>query len=368
MLVFDKHKIREQVNQENIFILLQDWGGDPEYTSFGVLCHTICHNPPGVGSKKLYYYSNTDLFRCYTGCENSTFDIFELLIKVAKIQWNKDFDLDDAVRWISNKFNISGTYEEDATSDELEDWKYLANYQRIQEIEPKNNHITLKEYDETILSRFNYMVKIEPWLKEGIDQSILSRAKIGFYPGGDQITIPHYDADNRFIGLRGRTLCAEEGELYGKYRPIKVNGLMYNHPLGMNLYNLNHSKNNITKFKKAIVMEGEKSALLYRSYFGDENDISVACCGSSISSFQMQQLLEAGAQEIIIGFDRQFKEIGDDEFKRLKNNLLKIKDRYHQDAIISFIFDKHMITDYKSSPIDHGPNTFMKLYKERLII
>mgnify|MGYP003549797751 FL=1 len=119
---------------------------------------------------------------------------------------------------------------------------------------------------------------------------------------------------------------------------------------------------------KVIVFESEKSCLLYKSYFGVENDISVACCGSSLSAFQVQQLLDAGAQEIIIAFDRQFQEIGDDEFKHLKSNLLKIKEKYHKDAIISFIFDKKMITDYKASPIDHGPDIFMKLFKERLIL
>ena len=97
-------------------------------------------------------------------------------------------------------------------------------------------------------------------------------------------------------------------------------------------------------------------------------DITFACCGSSLSAFQVQQLLDAGAQEIIIAFDRQFQEIGDDEFKHLKSNLLKIKEKYHKDAIISFIFDKKMITDYKASPIDHGPDIFMKLFKERLIL
>ena len=58
----------------------------------------------------------------------------------------------------------------------------------------------------------------------------------------------------------------------------------------------------------------EKSCLKYQSYFGLENDISVACCGSSVSAYQIQLLIEAGAEEIIIAFDRQFKEIGDNEF------------------------------------------------------
>lgn len=191
---------------------------------------------------------------------------------------------------------------------------------------------------------------------------------IGFYPGGDQITIPHFDVNGRFIGLRGRTLCKEEGEKYGKYRPVKIGKDLYNHPLGMNLYNFNNSKNNISLMKKAIVFEGEKSCLLYQSYFGLDNDISVACCGSSLSTYQVQQLLDIGVEEIIIAFDRQFKEIGDEEFKHLKRNLLKLRMKYKNYATISFIFDKKMITGYKSSPIDHGPKIFMELFKNRIVL
>ena len=75
-----------------------------------------------------------------------------------------------------------------------------------------------------------YDVKIKPWLDEGISQQALDNAEIGYYPGDAQITIPHFDKNGRFIGLRGRTLVKEEAELYGKYRPMKVNGQMYNHP------------------------------------------------------------------------------------------------------------------------------------------
>ena len=63
--------------------------------------------------------------------------------------------------------------------------------------------------------------------------------------------------------------------------------------------------------KKAIVTEGEKSCFLYASYFGEDNDISVACCGSSLINYQVDLLLSLGVSEIIVAFDRQFKEIGD---------------------------------------------------------
>jgi hypothetical protein len=79
-------------------------------------------------------------------------------------------------------------------------------------------------------------------------------------------------------------------------------------------------------------------------------------------------LLDAGAKEIVIAFDRQFQEIGDNEFKRLKANLLKIKDKYKNYALISFIFDKNMITRYKDSPIDLGPDIFLQLFKERIVL
>ena len=369
MLAFDKAEVREALNIENIFELLQEWGGDPEYTSFGIISATICHNNPGEGSKKLYYYSNTDLFHCYTGCDNPSFDIFELTSKVAEIQFHKTFDLNDAVKFIAIKFGIISNKEYNLEDENNSaDWEVFNRYDRIQSAEVKDYHIQLKEYDESILDRLNYNVRIMPWENEGIARAVMETARIGFFPGGDQITIPHYDQVGRFVGLRGRTLCKEDAERYGKYRPLKINNQFYNHPLGMNLYNLNNSKENIRRMGKAIIFESEKSTLLYASYFGLENDISVACCGSNISAYQIQMLIDAGAKEIIVAFDRQFQEIGDKEFKHLTRNLTKLHNRYKNYVNISFIFDKNMITGYKDAPIDCGSSKFLQLFKERIIL
>ena len=365
MITYKKSEVREKLQPENIFELLQEWGGDPEYTDYGILASTICHNMPGEGSRKLYYYDNTDLFRCYTNC--GTFDIFDLLIKVAQIQWNREFDLNDAVRYIAIKYGLAGE-EVELGEDALLDWKNFNTYDRVKSIELKDYHAELKEYDRTILSRFNYNVRIEPWLREHISQEAIDNNCIGYYPGGAQITIPHFDKDNRFIGLRGRSLSQVDADMYGKYRPLYVNKQLYNHPLGMNLYNINNSWNNIKFAKVGIVFESEKSCLLYQSYFGLENDISVACCGSSISAYQVQLLLDAGAQEMVIAFDRQFQEIGDDEFKRLKETLIKLHNKYKNYITVSIIFDKEMITGYKDSPIDCSREIFLHLWKERIFL
>ena len=368
MKTYNKKEVRGKLNIEQIFDLVMEWGGDPQYTDFGFISATICHNPPSEGSRKLYYYRNTDLFHCFTGCATPSFDIFELLVKVAKIQWGKEYDLNDAVRYIAIRFGLAG--EAQLEDDSLIDWKTFNAYDRVQGLEIKDYHVELKEYDDTILDRLSYNVKIMPWLREGITQEVIDYNLIGFYPPMAQITIPHFDINGRFIGLRGRALADDDVEMYGKYRPLmtyqKGKPFLYNHPLGMNLYNIDNSKENIKQTGKAIIFEGEKSSLLYQSFFGIDNDISVACCGSNISAYQIQLLLDCDVKEIIIAFDRQFQMIGDDEFKHLTNNLTKINERYKNYVDISIIFDKKMITGYKDSPIDCGPDIFLKLWKERI--
>ena len=364
MLNFKKEDIRETLTNEQIFELLEQWGGNPSWETNSIISDTICHNPPGEGSHKLYYYFNTKLFCCYTGCDEPIFDAFQLCIKVMSIQHDLNYDLNDAVRWVAHYFHIAGQEEGIPEEEGLEDWRILANYARIKDIQYSVPQITLEEYDASILDRFNYNVRLRPWLDEGISQQVLDNAEIGFYPGKDQITIPHFDKDGRFIGLRGRTVCKED-EIYGKYRPLIVNGLQYNHPLGLNLYNFNNSRCNIPKIKKAIVFEAEKSCLKYRTYFGVDNDISVACCGSHISAFQMQLLMDAGAKEIVIAFDRQFQIVGDDEYLHLIKNLKKIQGKYKNFVQISYILDIQKLTGYKDSPVDKSPEVFLQLFKER---
>ena len=370
MITFDKDEIKNLITDDFVYDLLADWGGEPQIFDFGIISSTICHNPPGVGSKKLYYYFNSNLFHCFTGCEEPSFDIFDIVIKIFEIQKNQKIDLNNAVRYIANRLGYNGQYVVESDNNALEDWEIFENYDRIQSIslEEKKQNIVLKEYDSSILERFNYSLRIKPWLDEQISQEVLNLAQIGFYPGGDQITIPHFDINGRLIGLRGRSLCSSESELYGKYRPLKINNQLYNHPLGFNLYNLNNSKENINLLSKAIVFESEKSALKYASHFGIENDISVACCGFNLSLYQVELLLNNNAKEIVIAFDRDFSEKGDEVFKKQVKYLKSLHKRYHNDVLISFIFDKHMKLSTKDSPIDRGKELFLELFKERIIL
>lgn len=369
LISYDKDKIKEDLTEENIFDIFTELGGNPTWSNGAIVSDTICHNCPGQGSHKLYYYFNSKLCNCYTGCDNPSFDIFQLVINCFKIQYDKDIDLNEAVRWVGGKFGLYGVIEAENDQENIEDWSTLAVYDRIKKIEIKSvSNIQLEEYDDTILDRMNYKIKLKPWLDEGISQEVLELARIGYYLGDDQITIPHFDKDNRFIGLRGRTMSKEQAELYGKYRPMNIQGKMYNHPLGFNLYGFNWAKDNIKAARRAIVFESEKSVLKSLTYFGQDNNISVACCGSHFSAYQAQLLIDDGADEIVIAFDRQFQQIGDKEFFHLKKNLEGIREKYGNYVKITFIFDKKMITSYKASPIDEGLDKFLQLFKERIVL
>lgn len=366
MINYDKTEIRQSLTIEDIFDLLDEWGGSPEYIESGLLAQTICHNEPSINnSHKLYYYTNSGLFHCYSGCEEPSFDIFELTIKVAHIQWNKNFDLNDAVRYIAAKFGILGVLQED-DNNALEDWKILESYENIQKESSPVQKISLKPYNSHILNRFNYNVRLTPWLSEGITQEVLDLSDIGYYPKDDQIVIPHFDKDGNLVGIRGRAMCQEDCDKYGKYRPIKVNRITYKHPLGMNLYNLNNSKDNIMTMKKVIVFESEKSSLLYRSYFGVENDISVACCGSNLTLFHMQALLELGVQEVIIAFDKKGLQ---DDLKVYTKKFYKMQEKYGHFVTLSFMYDVNdNLLPPKASPIDCGKDIFLTLFKNRIFL
>lgn len=378
MYKYDKDELKLNLSIEQVFDLVAELGGEPRMESGFFISKTICHNHAGEGSYKLYYYDNTKLFRCYTDCGTS-FDIYELVRKIKnnskdlKSYYNKEgkvcyreWELFDAVEFVAIYYGYSPkTFDFQKTQEKLKDWEVLNNYEQINKDE-QEQRVELRIFDNKIL-QYLPRPRIITWEQEGIKKEVMDHRGIAYDPKNQGIVIPHYDINNQLVGIRERTLIKEE-ENFGKYRPAILNGVMYNHPLGFNLYNLNNSKNNIKIIKKVIVYEGEKSSLLYASFFGEENDISVAVCGSSLITYQVKLLLSLGVEEIIIAFDKQFKEIGDKEWERWTKKLYDIHTKYGVYVQISYLFDKKDLLDYKDSPVDKGKETFLKLFKNRIML
>ena len=355
-------QIKNNLTIEQINDLLASLGGDPILKGNIIISRTICHNGE---SHKLYYYDNTKLFRCYTECSD-TFDIFDLIIKNKKAE-GLEYSLPQAITFIIKYYNLQIRNDDFQISEaDTEDWKILKKYEQNNIGEKEEKIINLKFYDDKIL-KYLPKPRILPWESEGITKEVMDFCHICYDPIYQGIVIPHYNIDGKLIGIRERTLI-KENEINGKYKPAILNNEMYNHPLGFNLYNLNNSKNNIKKIKKVIIFEGEKSCLLYQSYFGFESDISVAVCGSNLIQYQVDLLLSLEIDEICIAFDKQFKTIGDNEWKGWTKKLKEINKKYNPLVKISFLFDKWNLLNYKDSPIDKGPEIFLTLFKNRVSI
>lgn len=366
---YNKDEIKEQLSFQQVYDYIAELGGNPRIDAANgevIIAQTICHNPAHTGSHKLYYYHNSHLCKCFTEC-GDTFDLFDLTRRAIKIQRGDELSLPQAVSYVANYFGLSSAKDENFSDlrERLQDWEILRNYQDTNSMSKEKKRVEFKTFDESILMHFP-RPRIEPWLREGIAQEVMDAHGICYNPISQGIVIPHYDENGVLIGVRERTLIKEE-EQYGKYRPAIINGVMYNHPLGFALYNLEHAKENIRRMGVAIVAEGEKSCLKYASYFGMENDICVATCGSNLIQHQIDLLLSYGAKEICIAFDKQFQEIGDTEFKQWVKKLTALHDKYSKLVSISFIFDtKGDMLGYKESPLDRGADVFIQLFKERV--
>ena len=354
-MTFNKDQVKEQLEFEDIYTLLEDLGAEPQVFNDTIHCLTICH---GGDSHKLYYYNNTQLFRCYTHCGDA-FDVFDLISRV------KDIDLNTSIYYVVNFFNMQHKLEE--VEDELltDEWKLFRRYKNLRDITINNDKIELPDINPDILSHYP-QPRYGAWESEYISKEVCDYMNIHYNPVSGGILIPHYDENNRMIGIRERTLV-QENEIYGKYRPIKIGGKLANHPLSFALYGLNKAKDRIKEIGVAMVFESEKAVLQSIGYLGLKNNIAVGMCGSTLSNYQFHLLLDAGAKEICIGVDRDFNNLYDEEYIKVLKKMEKMYQKYSPSCNISFMLDTKGLTGYKFSPTDSGREVFLNLWENRLV-
>ena len=297
---------------------------------------------------KLYYYKKNKRFHCYTDCGDNfnIFTLFERRYKLLNKQYNFYTDIVQKINGgLIAQTNLNGfnmTYKSDFD-------KYNIN-------KPKVN---LKILNPSILDIYSFYATPE-WLADGISEETMRQYQIRFSTRENKIIIPHYNEEGYLIGIRGRALNPDEIEI-GKYMPVFIEGEIKAHPLGYNLYGLNFIKGNIKKFKMGIIAESEKSALQYNTMFGHSNNICVASCGSSVSEYQINLLIAAGAQRILIAFDKEGKDWQEQqEYYKKRKNLCK---RFSNKCKMGFIWDSSDLLELKDSPTDKGKEIFEKLYR-----
>lgn len=349
-------RIKEIITHEDIKNILANYKAYPSSENDEtIIFPTICHNlNPEEASNKLYYYKNSKMFYCFTECSKS-FDIFELVITREHLQGNKDFSFFDALCEISSKLNIQEDFFE-----RIEQNIYKSKKEYFIK---KNNKLPYKYYEKNTMNFFEFYLPYE-WAKDGITLNELKKYNVRYYPSENQMIIPHYDIDKNLVGIRIRAFNQED-IIKGKYRPLKLENIIYSHPLSQFCYGLWENKENIKKTQKAIIFEGEKSVLLAEQL---EYNNTVACCGSNISKIQIQQLIQCGAKEIIIAFDKEYKNNKDKKCEQYYNKLYQLCNRYKLYCNMSFIFDFENIINEKESPVDKNIQNYEYLLQKRIKI
>lgn len=368
-MLLDKDKIKQNLSLEDIKNLVIHLGSEePRYDYNGnLIFQTICHNTPASNNKyKLYYYENTQLFKCYTEC-NDTFDIFGLVQRV-KEQVNNNFSFEEAVLYVSNFTGILFNKEEEQIiRHKLEDWSFIERYNKIKKIQQPEEKLIIDSVNSHILDVFKSYY-YEGWLNEGITKEAMDHFKIGFYMQEQRITIPHFDIDGNLIGIRGRTILEDEVKNGRKYMPIKIENKIYRHPISFNLYGLNFNMNAIKRQKKIVIFESEKSVLKCESFY-NKNNISVAVCGSNISKFQRNIILNLPIEEVIIAFDKEYETITDPNYRKYYDNkLIELAYKFAPYFRTYLIVDRFDLLNFKDSPCDRGQETLEKLMRHKIEI
>lgn len=348
----DYKQIIDNLDINSIVELMKKLGADryEEKEKFFIF-PTICHNINSAeASMKLYLYKDTKLFVCYT--EDGNMSIFKFLktyYETRQIEYD----------WFEDIYNVvlnCGNFRPKEGFDTIQ-------YQSLKErYQIKKKTVELQQYSNGILDIFmkNYPVE---WLNDGISRRAMDKYNIKYSVSQNKIIIPHYDINNNLIGIRGRALNKWEIENIGKYMPIQIEKKWYTHPLSLNLYGLNHTKENIKKYGICYIGEAEKFCLQSESF--SFPNCSCAVCGSQFNKYQLDILMKnCRPKEIVICFDKEEKNKEDKYFFKLYNLCKK----YINYCKMSFIYDNDNLLKLKESPTDCGENIFKKLLEKRIIV
>lgn len=318
----------------------------------GFVMPTVCHNINiDEASWKLYYYQDNHIFYCYTECSKamSIFKFLKTYYETRQIEYD----------WFEDIYNVvlnCGNFRPKEGFDTIQ-YQSLKDRYRI-----KKKQVELEKYPSGILDMFmkNYPVE---WLNDGISRRAMDKYNIKYSVSQNKIIIPHYDINNNLIGIRGRALNEWEIENIGKYMPIQIEKKWYTHPLSLNLYGLNHTKENIKKYGICYIGEAEKFCLQSESF--SFPNCSCAVCGSQFNKYQLDILMKnCRPKEIVICFDKEEKDKEDKYFFKLYNLCKK----YINYCKMSFIYDNDNLLKLKESPTDCGENIFKKLLEKRIIV
>lgn len=347
--MIDIQSLKSQLTEDRI-IELMDALGAPlmKADSNNLVFPSICHqSDPLAHSAKLWLYLDSMQYKCWScGFSGDT---------ISLVQHVKHLDFNQAITYICSTLHLQvGQVEQ---NEQLDNWSELRRF--LPDAEPET--CKLATYDPTVLSLFDHLYP-QDWLDYGITKDILDKFGVGWYARQACISIPVV-FNGQLVGVRGR-YTRERDVVKGKYRPIcTLDGQVLKLATSEVLYGYDQNKGAIEKSRQVVLFESEKSVLKAPS-FNVHN--SLAVFGSNISKRHIQLLLELGVNEVVLAFDNDYKQVGDDEFKFFVVKMKKLAAKLRSYFNASIVYNNQGYDMYKCNMMDIPYEQAMKLWESRV--
>ena len=249
----------------------------------------------------------------------------------------------------------------------------------------------VKELYAEFDTSFETLDRLKWHTREGIATEMMQLYQVAYFPKRKTIILPHHNINGEIVGLYERSYLDLRRDVKkempdapywflmqfprAKYVPLLKDERFrkeddektsWSFSNILNLYGLHLAKDSIRETGKAIIFEGGKSVMLARQY-GYPFAVASHTFGANVNHISM--LIEQGAKEIILAFDKQYQNVDDFDKewtlyeKRTREFARKIG-KYVNVSRITDLEDEPKL-DYKDAPIDKGKEIFDELYSRR---
>ena len=349
--MLDIAAIKAQIDDDAIIALMDSMGiplvsANSQYQLYPSACH---HGDWEHHKNKLYYYVQSQRWYCYS-C-GGDWDTIGLVQHLRKCTFNQ------AVDYICRTLGINAA--EVAQDDMRDNWQ--RDLRRWLPNADYDEPATLTNYDPAILAVFDHLYPAD-WLEYGITRDSMDKFGIGWYARQACISIPVVQ-NGQLVGVRGRYTRPQD-VAKGKYRPLSLlDGTVLKFPSSGCLYGYDQNKAAIEKSRQVLLFESEKSCLKADSW-----DIhnALAVFGSNISKRHIEMLLELGVNDVVLAFDSDYRQVGDDDFKFFVAKMRKLAGKLRGYFNVSIIYNNQGYDGWKYSPVDFDRWQFDKLYESRV--
>lgn len=370
------------LDESDFFRLFTKLNAEPRWTnangkkSIQIIGH--CHHGE---SHSALFDTSTLKVNCFSECGRGM--LLHTWIKQALNMDNPQEAKDFIVEWIENEdIDLCNR-----TAQSILDFDYKERAYKPEHIEPIQAmpQAALDEVYANCDYRLETLNKLVWSTKSGILADILKAYDVAYHKINETIILPHHNINGEIVGLYERSFRPLRKDVKKDYPEVNGKDLLkyprakyvpllkdekyrsddktsWSFPNSQNLYGLHLAKEAIKETGIAIVFEGAKSVMLARQY-GYSNAVATHTFG--IHQNHISMLIECGAKEIILGFDKQYELLAGQAWELYEKKTKGIAANVIDYVTVSRLIDYNGLLQFKDAPIDKGKEILEILYNNR---